>query len=241
VPEQALSRRGVIETLSAALEDLDYGRVAGPVKGAAAIYYKAIDGLFLTLGVEFSTRYDDRFTGSFYLSRSLEWAYVVRGFPMEAYQRIGHFLDSAERHRLLDPIFTEPGVVDAWWIGFTDSTVSAFVEAVRLTESRFLGQDGIRDAVLQSEGLKRHRDLLDEVARTTAALTAPPDVLIAQPKRYPAGVDPKWFWAAEVIISSRRPELLKPEYITLVALDAWRVVALAGGSKGGPRATPAAE
>jgi len=226
VTEKALSRPGVIATLSAALENLDYGRVAGPVKGAAAVYYKAIDGLFLTVGVEFSTRYDDRFTGSFYLSRSLEWAYVVRGFPLEAYQRIGHFLDVAERRRLLDPIFAEPGVVDAWWIGFADATVSAFVEAVRLCEPRFLAQNGLRDAVLQCDGLKRHRELLDEIGRTAAALTAPPDVLLAQPKRYPAGVDAKWFWAAELVISSRRPEVLKPEYVGLVALDAWRVAGL---------------
>lgn len=221
--ERPLSRRKLTETLSARLGGLDYDRVLGPTSGAAAVYYKRIDDLFLTLGLEFSTRYDDRFSGSFYLSQSLEWAYIVRGFPRGAYQRIGHFLDAAERRRFLDPIFTEPGVVDAWWIGFTEGAAAAFVEAVQLAEPRFLGQKGLQDAVRQCEGLKCHREILQEVARTAARLTSPPDGLDAQPKRYPQKVGREWFWAAEVVIGSRRPDVLRLNYVTLVALDAWRV------------------
>ena len=220
------SRRQLLRSLLKRLQEQGYQSVPGPMSGAAAAFYKPVDQLFLTLGIQFSTRYTDRFTGAFYLSRSFEWAYVPEGFPEEAYQRIGRFLTPEERARLLTPFFAQAGVVDAWWVGFEESTVTAFIEAVKVTEPRFLRQSGLREAVLACDSLRRHRDLLEEVSQTARTLTGPPPELVHQPGSYVKAAGPQWYWAAEVVLRHRAQKVNRGS-VGMVALDAWRVDQLA--------------
>ena len=217
-----LSRRRLVEAVALGVGSLGYGRVAGPVSGALAVFYKRVDQLILTLGLEASAHYEARFTGSFYLSRSFEWAYVVRGFPTAAYRRIGHFLTADERAEMLEPEFCEVGVVDAWWTGFTPERVSVFVRAVELAEPRFRAQSGLREAVLECEGLRRHRQMLDEVVHLVETGSAP-EGGIFQPKQFPKDVPRDWFYGAELVLRRHRPESVNPKYVSLLALDAWRV------------------
>jgi hypothetical protein len=224
------SRRHVIQDVSRRLEALGYRRVPGPIDGAAVVSYKAVDDLILTLGVQFSTRYADRFTGSFYLSRSLEWAYLPHGFPANAYQRVGRFLSVEERARLLQPFFSQRGVVDAWWEGTEAPVLSAFWEAIKLTEPRFLGQPGVITTVRECEALALHRVILEEVARTGRDLVVAPQDLNHQPSSHYKGAGPRWYWAAEIVLRRYKPDAVNPAFVGLVALDAWRVETLIRGA-----------
>lgn len=106
------------------------------------LFYKPINDLFLTLGIESSKFYKGKFSGSFYLSKNLTWSYMPPSFPREAYKRISSFLDDSERMILLSSEYTEPGVVDAWW-NYNTENISNFSRTIQLTEPRFLAQDNL--------------------------------------------------------------------------------------------------
>jgi len=227
------SKRQVIRKIEESVGALGYERVPGPISGAAAVFYKVHGDLVLTFGLQFSTRYEDRFTGSFYLSRSFEWGYVPDGFPHEAYQRIGRFLTKEERILLLPSFFSQPGVVDAWWIGFDVATVTSFIEAIRLTEPRFLRQPGLIDAVSRCEAISRHVSLLHATAAMARGLKERPPGLRHQPQRYSTVTEPQWYWAAELVLQQQRPSSAEPGFVRLVALDAWRVDTLLSKGRAG--------
>ena len=112
-----------------------YERASGPTV-AAALFWKLKTPLVLTLGIEFSRLHDERFTGSFYLAPWFCWGFMPIDYPDAAYKRVGRFLTSDERARLLRAPYADPGVVDAWWIGFSEESAEAFVESVGLAEGR---------------------------------------------------------------------------------------------------------
>ena len=113
-----------------------------PPQAPLLLCTKRLTSWFCLLVWSFLADYSDRFSGSFYLSKTYDWAYIVRGFPMEGFQRVGHFLSADERVELLDSEFCIPGVVDAWWIGYSNKSILRFASAVATGEPRFLGQDG---------------------------------------------------------------------------------------------------
>jgi hypothetical protein len=225
------SQRQAIRTLSGQLKVLGYLGVPGPVSGATSVLYRPVHGLVLTIGIQVSTRYANRFTASFYLSRSFEWGYLPDGFPEQAYRRIGRFLSAEERTCLLDPFFSQVGVVDAWWIGFDKPVLSAFTEAVTLAEPRFVEQPGLVDAVSGCQALMRHECLLEEVASLARDMKQAPADLECQPSTYLKSAGAEWYWAAEVALRQQKREALKPQFVGMVALDAWRVETLIRGRR----------
>ncbi len=221
------SRKRLINEVGSGLSRLGYQRVPGSSDLAAALVYRWIDeDLALTLGLEFSTRYQDRFTGSFYLAPSFHWSYVLADYPMRAYERIGKFLTAEERRKLLDPAFAEPGMIDAWWIGFDEDSVESFLEAVTLTEPRFLSQDNLREEILSSREMAEHRHLVQATQRRAADLGAEPGGLSRQPRRYQPPVPPPFYWAAEQVLTERLPDLVTRDFVKLLAEDAWRLANL---------------
>jgi hypothetical protein len=50
-----------------------------------------------------------------------------------------------------------------------------------------------------------------------------PTGLQHQPQRYFTATEPQWYWAAELVLKEQRPSSAKPDFIRIVALDAWRV------------------
>src|SRR5215472_10548696 len=223
VMPQSFPKSRFIKEISAYMAALHYGPVPGPLKTCAALFYKKIDDLVLTVGLEFSTRYKERFTASFYLSKSFHWGYMLPGFPKRAFERFGKFLEAPERKHLLDPFFAQPGVVDAWWIGFTSGSVESFLEALRLTESRFVEQPGLSDEVRNCEELKKHLVMVGEVVSGRRALKGPPPNLVHQPSRYAPPIPREYYWAAELVLAKHEPGLASVSFTDLLAVDSWRI------------------
>lgn len=217
-----LSRSELLAGILKSLLGQGYVQTPGPNPGAALVMHKHIDQLVLSLGVEFSRHYSDRFSGSFYLSRSYDWAYIVRGFPLEGYQRVGHFLSADERVELLDSEFCVPGVVDAWWIGFSDRSILRFVIAVETSEPRFLGQNGLFDRIVSCDGLLAHEELLREVISCVEPEQASSGDS-RQRQQITSKIPLAWFKAAESVLCRRRPDAVTKKYIDLVAVGAWRI------------------
>ncbi|HYD41358.1 MAG TPA: hypothetical protein VEB43_11065 [Anaeromyxobacter sp.] len=232
LPKTSMSKAHLLQVLARELRAAGYR----PVPGSKTIVYKREDPLILTLGIEFSNRYKNRFSGSFYLGPTFEWGYMLRDLPRATYQRVGCFLTAEERHRLLDSAFTREGVVDAWWIGFTPNAVHSFVETVRTTEARFLAQPGLTPAIEASELMRAHVDI---VRRTLEAATRqvedPPSGLQHQPKHKMRDVSPEYYRAAELVLRQAEPSLISPDYVSLIAIDAWRMAVTGAAHAVAPR------
>ncbi len=141
-----------------------FHRVAGVTYGTFLHMYKrTIDGLILNLGIQSSRSFAESFTGAFYLSPTFTWGYMPPSFPCAAYARVGIFLDSEERHRLLSPDFNKPNVRDAWWTPYSEENVLRFCESVARTENRFLEQTGLVEAVTGASAFKKHVALIKAV------------------------------------------------------------------------------
>lgn len=222
VTEGTLSRKRLTGQLTRELERLGYQRRPGPAGGASCLY-KCLGRVVLTVGLEFSRHYEDRFTASYYLGPTFEWSYMLPGYPERAYVRIGKLLSADERERLLPPFFVQSGVVDAWWIGFTDASARSFVETVRLTEPRFLGAPSLVDDTLANEKMRIHVEMLRRVIEATKSGAVTKSELQQQPRRLPTGVPRPYFSAAEIVLREAKPTLVSPKYVALLAIDAWRV------------------
>ena len=206
-----LSTKRLVKAIAAVLTE--YREAPGKTLGAVALFYKPFEDLVLSLGIETSKRYVDRFTGSFYLSRSFSWAYMPPWFPRKAYARIGHFLSAEERSQLLEKEFTGHGVVDAWWIA-DEEGVRHFSKAVAVAEKRFLAQHEIVDALRGNVDLDAYISILDAIAARAGSVSTERaggrDMPIA------------WHVAAEVVLRQRGEQFPKATLVDLVSTDAWR-------------------
>lgn len=234
---ESLSKVALIKCLTVKLQILGFLPAPGPTV-AAALFYKIHGKFILTLGIEFSRHYEERFTASFYLSKSFSWALIFRDFPRAGYQRVGNFLDAAERGLYLDAEFCEPGVTDAWWTEFTNIAVDSFVSVIKRTETRFLSQDGLIRALDSCEGLSSHIRLLKAIGDAVLSVSKEKTELQYQPKRYPKDVPEVWFLAAEFVLLEQGLAETRRDYVALLAVDAFRVCTLSPGKQSGTPINP---
>lgn len=220
---ERLSRKALIEKAEKGLQPLGYKPLAGPTTGCAALFWKRVEDLNLTLGFEFSTRYKDRFTASWYLAQSFHWGYMLPGFPTEAYRRVGATLPQSMRAELLESEFAKVGAVDAWWIGFNSRSMEAFLEAVRLDEPRFLAQPGLLERIHNCPEMQEHVGLVSRTKTLAKELTIAPRGMRHQSRSYFPAVPPPYYWAAETVLTEVLPKLVSPKYVELVAIDTWRL------------------
>lgn len=219
------SRRKLTARLTEELEKLGYARRPGP-SGGEVCFYKCLGRVVLTMGLEFSRHYEDRFTASYFLGPTFEWAYMLPGYSARAYRRIGKLLSAEERERLLPPFFSQAGVVDAWWVGFTEASACSFIETVRLTEPRFCDDPGLIDEALANEKMRLHVAMLRAIVELVSRGSPTASEFEYQPRRFPSGVPQPYFGAAEVVLRKAKPNMVSAQYVTLLALDAWRVATL---------------
>lgn len=222
--------RRLVAPVGTKLGDLGYARTPGADDVASGLFYKLVGELILTLGLEISSLYDARFTGSYYLGPSFEWAYMLPDYPEAAFQRIAVFLTREERERLLEPEFHGSRVTDGWWLGFDHDAIESFAEAVSLTESRFVSQPGMREAISASEHMREHVELASHTLSLASKSTRNHGELAYQPKPDPI-IPSEYYIAAELVLREAEPELISKEYVALLARDTWRFRTL--GRRGG--------
>jgi hypothetical protein len=175
-------------------------------------FVQAVDsGLVLTLGLESSVRYKERFTGSYYLSRSFIWGYIVPAFPQQAFVRVGHLLTPEERGRLLVPRSAAPGVKDAWWLDYSSASVASFLSAVSTTLPRIRGDATLRRHVEECAALAQHMAVVQRAERLVDR-TVP-----LEGKKPPS----QFLFAARASVHDANAPHRTDAYLRLVAKDAW--------------------
>src|SRR5690606_16163780 len=120
--------------------------------GAAMMFYRREDGFVLQVALEYSRRYSERFTASFYLARSFSWPLAGGDSPSIAYRRIGALLppDELVNYGIEDP------KAEVWWHGFNGEQAGLFAQAVDRAQQIFLTQSGLREKVMNSHVLNEH-------------------------------------------------------------------------------------
>jgi len=220
------SKKTLLREVDKGLTELNYKLTPVLTGSFASLHFKKVEEFVLTLALEFSKYYEDRFTASFYLSYSFELPFYPPGLLRElAYRRVGEFLTLEERRKLLDQEFCREGVVDAWWIKFTQESIFSFLETTQLCEARFLGQKKLFNAIRECSELHAMRELLGEIKNTASYLKTLPSGLMYQPKKYVREVSTEWYWAAEIVMKNKGG-YMAADRVTRLAVDAWRVATL---------------
>ncbi|MBO9565653.1 MAG: hypothetical protein J7621_22955 [Niastella sp.] len=217
-----LTKAKLLSKVREGLRKLEYKEVNDPVTAAEGLFVKNLSsGFFITLGFTISRFYDSRFTADFYLSKTTIWAATWGDIPLESYKRVGAFLTSEERALFLD---TEYGTIeggDAWWSGDNIDSFNNFLEAVKITEGRFLAQG---DLFIKVEESTEVQELVDHVSGLFAVI----DNGVDNSRKYQFVPDKKlgdipeeWFKAAEITLSNKNA-ILNKNTIKRLAADAWR-------------------
>ena len=92
-----LTKVKLIQAIKPGLEKLGYLYLKDSISGAQGLFGKKLSNeMYLTLGLTIHRFYDDAFTGSFYLSKTTEWAACYGNIPKECYKRPGYFLSKED-------------------------------------------------------------------------------------------------------------------------------------------------
>ena len=221
------SKRSFKKKFSEALLAHNYFPVPGPTL-SSGLFFKIIkEKYILLLGLEFSRLYDERFTGSYYFSRSFEWGYMVRDYPVEAYQRVAYLLELKFRKKYLEEKYRKKGVTDAWWTGFNETNILSFISTIKITEPLFLAQKNLIRNINNCKKYMEYVGMLEATAKLAQSNSFSINMeLKHQPKNYVKNIEPAWYQAAEIVLNNQVSELVQQSYVKLVAVDAWRVANL---------------
>lgn len=218
-----LTKKKLLSTVGTDLIELGYRKFEDGFFGSDGLFIKKIsDGLLLTLGLTISRHYDSKFTGSYYLSKSTRWGSIWGDIPKESYKRVGFLIKDDEKKKLFDESDRGDGIKDAWWDAFNAESVSRFLSAIKLSESRFVGQQELIQKINRSvEG----NMLIEESSMVQSIVES--GVYAGYDFRYipikPIKDIPiEWFKAAELTII-KNGSILNANTVKLLAADAWFV------------------
>lgn len=215
-----LTKSVLIKLVKHDLEERGYLELKDSLTGAQGLFGKVIrSNFFLTLGLTISNYYEERFTATYYLSKTTRWGSIWGDIPRESYQRIGHFLTSNERPFYLDKEYCVDNVRDAWW-HIDDESVRKFMAAVELTEERLLNEGQIFYDIENSREVKILAEDAEHVMRLIHQMPKG-SVFKYVPKNIVDGIPPVWFEAAELVLHARG-EILNMNRVKLLAADSWR-------------------
>lgn len=216
-----LTKYRLLKVVRNDLMDLGFIEIKTTSVGTDGLFIKKKDlGYYLMLGLTISRFYDSSFTASFYVSRSTRYGSVWGDIPPESYKRIGHFLTREERKELLDDEFNKPGVVDAWWNGIDDLTVSKFILAIKRSEKRFLAQPGLFNKIDASLEIKKFSDQVTMTMNELSSDTLKEGNFHFLPTRVVDDIPLNWFMASEKALV-KSGSSVNTNLVKLLAVDAW--------------------
>lgn len=164
--------------------------------------------------------YDDRFTGSFYLSPTTRWESLWGDIPKESYQRIGNFLTNDELRTLLDPLIYQNESKDAWW--HTDEkSIDFFINATKIAEKRFLNQKGLISKINDSIEVAELKQYSLEVMQIVRRIKDINHNFKFIPQTRVDNIPTEWFMAAELVLQ-KNPQVLNAKTVKFLAGDCWR-------------------
>lgn len=197
---------------------------------ARLVLFKRVNQIFLTLAIETSKSDGPKVTASFYLAPSFSWPLAGGDFPPQAYLRVGELLSHDEYPHLGLPPPISSEDIDAWWPEYNERSLKGITDAIRLTEPRFLQQDGIEGLAMNCERLQQHLTLVRKVISLSAggegAATMVP--MVPQKTKIDPSVPISWYHVAAGVLAERG-ECPTSEKVKFIAEDAWCINEARGG------------
>jgi hypothetical protein len=217
-----LTKNKLIRITKNGLRKFGYIEVRDTITGAQGLYVKLVnDNFFLSVGLTISKYYDSMFTASFYLSKTTTWSAVWGDIPESSYRRIGRFLLKEERSKLLSEEYAREGVVDAWWDASNEQMASNFLEALQISERRFLEQPYLFNNITTSKEVNKLANLAKLVIADIDFNSKNDYNYKFIPKKSIDDIPMEWFKTAERIIAQKKGNL-NANAVKLLAADAYR-------------------
>ncbi|MBF0784777.1 hypothetical protein E4T80_04685 [Muribacter muris] len=184
------------------------------------------NGFYTMVYITFNRFDADEFTGDLYLSLYPSGLYVDFSNYEKCYRRrVGDFLLKEERQTLLNPYLQNIENVGgaAWWYASDCEGLDNFIEALKISEPRFLAQKGIEQAVLNNKLLRRwYQTLVLEIIHLATEPSNQIEMeLVAQPKTDPFKIGMQWFRAAEIYMHQRGYGKIKKSQLENFASQAY--------------------
>jgi hypothetical protein len=217
-----LTKGKLIQLTKKGLVELGYQLFKDTLSGAQGLYGKRIDdNLYLTLGLTIHRYYDFKFTGSFNLSQNTIWSACWGDMPRELYERVPFFLLKEERAKLLGENNYKNEAQDGWWDLENSDSVGKFLEAVKITEGRFLNQLGLTENIRNSSDIKELKRLSKEVLDNVDDFNDHRSIYKFIPMKPIDDIPLTWFKVAENVIKNQRG-ILNINTVKRLAADAYR-------------------
>ncbi len=216
-----LTKAKLLQETRDGLIKLGYKEVKDNISSADGLFIKPIaPGFFLTLGFTKSRFYDSRFTADFYLSKITIWSAMWGDIPRKSSERIGVFLTEKERKLYLDDEQQLVGS-DAWWQADRKGDFQKFLETVRITEERFLNQEGLFEKIENSAEVKELVDQVNDVFAIIDKGSYRGMEFKFIPEKKIGDIPGEWFKAAEIALGIKE-RILNKNTVKRLAADAWR-------------------
>ncbi len=226
-----LTKSKLIDLTKRGLSKLGYRNVKDTITGAQGLYIKQVEyNMYLTIGLTISRHYDSKFTASYYLSKVTTWGVVWGDIPRNSYERVGSFLTDKERKELLEERYLKAGVKDSWWDEEDRNAVANFINAVRITEDRFLSQTELYNDIVHSTDVNELAAMSKKVIQKINSIKTEQYQYRFIPKKTIDDIPIEWFKAAEKIIVEHS-SILNVNTVKHLAGDAHRQELIGNVSK----------
>ncbi len=198
-----LTKAKLIAKVKAPLEKLGYIFFKEPISSAQG----------------FISRYmQNSFTGSFYYSKTTRWASVWEDIPEESYVRPGFLMSTEERKLYFDT--ENEQLSDYWWDGFDDSSVTSFIEVIKLTESKLYEDRFLTKKIEDSRSVLQLKNYADEVMKLVADIEKLNFTYSYLPDKEIDGIPMQWFKASEYVLKKQNG-ILNKNTVKNLASDAF--------------------
>lgn len=183
------------------------------------------NNFYLIVSVYFSRFSPDEFTGDLYLSLFSSSIYLDPLIDDCYFKRVGNFLLKEDRQKFLNPYLqnVDRDGGDAWWYASECEGLDNFIEALKISEPRFLAQKGIEQAVLNNKRLRQgYQDRVLKIIHLATDKNNHIEMeLVAQPKTDPFKIGIQWFRAAEIYMQQRGYGKIKKAQLENFASEAY--------------------
>ena len=214
-----LTKAKLTSKVKAPLQILGYTYFKESISGAQGFFSKKLEnGFYLTLGLTIHRYMESDFTGDFYYSKTTRWSSVWGDIPKESYERPGFLMSTEERKVYFDT--ENEKLRDYWWGGFDDSSVSSFIEVIKLTESRLYKDPLLTEKIEDSLSVSQLKNYADEVKKFVISIEKLNLSYSYLPDKEIDGIPIQWFKASEYILKMYEG-ILNKNTVKALASDAF--------------------
>lgn len=220
-----LKKIQLVRAVRKSLATLGYTSITESQSLSSGLFCKYLgDDFFLTIGLEIHRFYDCRYTCSYYYSKTTDWGQLECDIPKKCFQRIGVLFTEKERERYFGK---NSAAIDKWWESIDDVTVADFIETIKKTEPRIIGDISLRNEIEKSKTISQAVSISKRICAVVREHSVPTIQYDYLPPKEVDNIPMEWYKAAE-FVRREANALISRNYVLYNAAEAYRRHMLAG-------------